>query len=173
MRPMDTTELERRGRAILDGNRFMTLATADADGEPWASPVFYAADGYSTLYWISSPEATQARNIAVRPQVGIVVYDSRQEPGADEAVYMSATACEPTGADRDRGLEVYLAAAPFTGGPEAFGPPGRYRLYRATVTAHSMLCPLASSTPCPVHGRVSDHRTAVRLRPAPVSPSRR
>jgi hypothetical protein len=95
----------------------------DADGEPWASPVFDVADGCSTLYWISSPEATQVRNIAVRPQAGIVVFDSRQEPGADEAVYMSATACEPTGAERDRGLEVYLAAAPFTGGRRPSGPP--------------------------------------------------
>jgi hypothetical protein len=160
---MDTGDLEVRGRAIIDGNRFMTLGTADADGEPWASPVFYVADGYSTFYWISSPEATQVRNIAVRPRVGIVVFDSRQEPGSDEAVYMAATACELTGADLDRGLSIYLASAPFGRGPEAFRPPGPYRAYRATVTGHFMLCPQASSRPCPVHGRTSDHRVAVRL----------
>ncbi|MCQ4207371.1 pyridoxamine 5'-phosphate oxidase family protein [Streptomyces longispororuber] len=160
---MDTGELEVNGRAIIDANRFMTLGTADSDGRPWASPVFYVADGYSTFYWISSPEATQVRNIAVRPEVGIVVFDSQQEPGSDEAVYMAATACELTGAELDRGLEIYLSAAPFGRGPEAFRPPGQYRAYRATVTEHSMLCPQASSEPCPAHGRVSDHRMPVSL----------
>jgi hypothetical protein len=160
---MDTRDLEAKGRAIIDSNRFMTLATANPDGEPWASPVFYVADGYSTFYWISSPEATQVRNIAVRPRVGIVVFNSQQEPGSGEAVYMAATAGELTGAELDRGLEIYLGAAPFGKGPEVFRPPGRYRAYRATVTEHFMLCPQSSSEPCPVHGRTSDHRVAVLL----------
>jgi len=160
---MDMGDLEVEGRAIIDRNCFMTLGTANTDGEPWASPVYYVADGYSTFYWISSPEATQVRNIAVRPRIGIVVFNSQQVPGTGEAVYMSATAGELTGAELDRGLEIYLATAPFSRGPEVFRPPGRYRAYRATVTGHFMLCPQASSEPCPVHGRISDHRVAVRL----------
>ncbi|MEH1099851.1 pyridoxamine 5'-phosphate oxidase family protein [Micromonospora sp. CPCC 205561] len=160
---MHTADLAARGRAILDDNHFMTLSTANTHGEPWASPVFYVPDGYSTFYWISSPEATQARNIAVRPRVGIVVFNSQQEPGSDEAVYMAATACELTGAELDRGLEIYLRAAPFSKGPQAFRPPGPYRAYRATVTEHFMLCPHASSEPCPEHARTSDHRVAVTL----------
>ncbi|MDT0406285.1 MULTISPECIES: pyridoxamine 5'-phosphate oxidase family protein [Streptomyces] len=160
---MGTGQLEVKGRAIIDGNRFMTLGTANAEGDPWVSPVFYVADGYATFYWISSPEATQVRNIAVRPRVGIVVFNSQQEPGSDEAVYMSATACELAGADLDRGLEIYLGAAPFGQGPAAFRPPGRYRAYRASVTEHFMLCPQASGEPCPTHGRTSDHRMPVTL----------
>src|SRR2546421_6153888 len=92
-------DLVKRARQIIDGNVYMTLGTANADGEPWVSPVFYVADGYSDFYWISSPEATQVRNIAVRPGVGIVVFNSQQEPGTGEAVYMSATAGELTGAE--------------------------------------------------------------------------
>ena len=34
------------GRAIIDGHWYMTLATADASGKPWASPVWFAHDGY-------------------------------------------------------------------------------------------------------------------------------
>jgi pyridoxamine 5'-phosphate oxidase-like protein len=30
---------------IVQANRYMTLSTADADGVPWASPVWYAPDG--------------------------------------------------------------------------------------------------------------------------------
>lgn len=156
-------DLEAEGRAILDGNHFMTLGTANADGEPWVSPVFYAPDGYSALYWVSSHEATQSRNIAVRPRVGIVVFDSQQEPDSGEAVYMAATACELTGPELDRGLEIYLGRAPFSEGREVFRPPGRYRAYRATVTEHFMRCPHASSQPCPVHGRTSAHRAKVTL----------
>lgn len=155
--------LEARGRAILDSNSFMTLATANAAGEPWASPVYYVSDGPSTFYWISTPEATQSRNIADRPEIGIVVFNSQQEPGSDEVVYLAGTATELTGPELDRGLAIYLAAAPFGKGPEAFRPPGRYRAYRATITEHFMLCPRASGGPCPLHGRVSDHRVAVRL----------
>jgi nitroimidazol reductase NimA-like FMN-containing flavoprotein (pyridoxamine 5'-phosphate oxidase superfamily) len=55
----------------------MTLGTADADGRPWVSPVFFAADGYRDLYWISSPAADHSRNLAVRPELSIVVFDQR------------------------------------------------------------------------------------------------
>lgn len=156
-------DLTKLARQIIDGNVYMTLGTANADGEPWPSPVFYVADGYSTFYWVSSPQATQVRNIAARPQVGIVVFNSHQEPGTGEAVYMSATARELSGAEFDRWVEIYLGRAPFGRGPEDIRPPGPYRAYGAFVTEHSMLCPLRSAQPCPIHGRTSDHRTVVTL----------
>ena len=160
---MGNLDLSAQARAIIDGNSYLTLGTADANGEPWASPVFYIADGYSTFYWVSSPEATQVRNIAVRPRVGIVVFNSQQPPGTGEAVYMSATARELSGAEFDRWCSVFLGAAPFDRGPEEIQAPGPYRAYGAFVTEHSMLCPQRSREPCPVHGRISDHRTVVTL----------
>jgi hypothetical protein len=36
-------DLDAVARAILDTNNYMTLGTADADGHPWVSPVFFAA----------------------------------------------------------------------------------------------------------------------------------
>ncbi len=79
-------------REVLDGNLYMTLATADAAGRPWATPVFFTADGPTRFYWVSSPDARHSRNIAERPEVGIVVFDSQVAVGAAEAVYMTATA---------------------------------------------------------------------------------
>ena len=35
-------ELEAIARMIIDPNRFMTLGTADEEGVPWVSPVWYA-----------------------------------------------------------------------------------------------------------------------------------
>jgi hypothetical protein len=42
-------------------------------------------------------------------------------------------------------------------------PPAPYRLYRATVTRHSLLCRRDACEPCADHGLAFDHRTDVRL----------
>jgi pyridoxamine 5'-phosphate oxidase-like protein len=46
---------------IVEANRYMTLSTADADGVPWASPVWYAPDGPDALLWVSDPSARHSR----------------------------------------------------------------------------------------------------------------
>jgi hypothetical protein len=142
-------DLNAVARAILDANLYMTLGTADAAGRPWASPVFFAADRYRDFYWISSPEATHSRNLAVRPELSIVVFDSQTPVGTGQAVYMAATAAGLAGADLDRGLEVYpgqrgLGAGARSMTAEELLAPAPYRLYRATVTHHWVLDPSAS-----------------------------
>jgi hypothetical protein len=157
-------DLDAIARAIIDANLYMTLGTADEDGRPWVSPVFYAAGGYTYFYWISSPVAAHSRNLARRPQVSIVVFDSQVPALTGQAVYMSATAEELAGADLDRGIEVYPGPAGRGGRamtPEQLRPPAPYRMYRATVSQHWILCP--TSGLCAVHGRDSDHRTTVTL----------
>jgi hypothetical protein len=79
-------------RAIIDANGYMTLATADASGLPWATPVWFAPVGYREFLWVSSPEARHSRNLAERPQLGIVFFDSRAPIGTGQGVYMSAPA---------------------------------------------------------------------------------
>lgn len=68
-------------RSIIESNRFMTLGTADADGLPWASPVWYAPKDPRELFWVSSPVARHSRNVAARPQVAIVIFDSHLAGG--------------------------------------------------------------------------------------------
>jgi Pyridoxamine 5'-phosphate oxidase len=152
-------------RAIIDTNRYMTLATADGDGRPWASPVFYAAANYTEFYWISAPEATHSQNLAQRPQLSIVIFDSGAPARTGQAVYMSATAEQVAAHDLGPGLAVYPGPAepgsdPLT--PEQVQAPAPYRLYRATVSGHSVLCPRATG-PCALHGLQFDHRTPVRM----------
>jgi nitroimidazol reductase NimA-like FMN-containing flavoprotein (pyridoxamine 5'-phosphate oxidase superfamily) len=128
-----------KARAIIDEGVFMTLATADADGVPWASPVWYAPDGYSELLWVSDPNARHSRNIAVRPQIAIVIFDSRQTPGDGLAVYMEARAekVDPgrLGAFNARSVAQGLVEW----GPEKVQEPARHRLYRAVVSEHWVL----------------------------------
>jgi hypothetical protein len=142
-------DLDAVARAILDANHYMTLGTADAAGHPWVSPVFFAADRYRDLYWISSPEATHSRNLAARPELSIVVFDSQAPVGTGQAVYMAATAAQVAEADLERALAVYpgerglrAGARPMTA--DQVQAPAAYRLYRATVSQHWVLDPAAS-----------------------------
>lgn len=121
-------------RAIIDDGRYMTLATADAAGMPWASPVWYAPRGYSELFWISYPDARHSRNLAERPQLSIVIFDSTVTPGHGQAVYMEAEAAQA--AD---GVEVFSARSVAQGLGEWKDLSGPLRLYRAVVSRHWML----------------------------------
>lgn len=130
-------------RQIIDANLYMVLATADADGRPWATPVYFANSGYGEFFWVSSPERQHSRNIAARPQVGIVVFDSSVPIGAGQGVYMEAEAEEVTGAELERGIEVFSRRSLATGGQawttDDVGGAAGLRLYRATASGHSIL----------------------------------
>ena len=133
-------------RTILDTSLYVVLATADANGVPWASPVWFAMESYRELYWVSYPGARHSRNIAARPQFAMVVFDSTAAPGTGQAVYMSATAEQLT--DHDRllhGIAVYSRESVRKGATE-FGldqvtGEARLRLYRASVEECSILDP--------------------------------
>jgi nitroimidazol reductase NimA-like FMN-containing flavoprotein (pyridoxamine 5'-phosphate oxidase superfamily) len=130
-------------RAIIDANLYMVLATADRTGRPWASPVYFAMFGYAEFFWVSSPDATHSRNIAVRNDVGIVVFDSQTPIGTGQGVYMAAEAEEMTGTELERGIEIFSRRSLGHGGvawtPEDVQGPAPFRLYRATASEHSIL----------------------------------
>jgi nitroimidazol reductase NimA-like FMN-containing flavoprotein (pyridoxamine 5'-phosphate oxidase superfamily) len=149
-------------RQILASNLYMTIATADAAGVPWATPVYFTADPTaSAFYWVSSPDARHSRNIAARPEVGIVVFDSRVLVGTATALYMSGTAAQVPDAELDAAATLY--------GSRGHG--GRYfpreeltgdadlRLYRATISEHHLLVRGGD----PAYGRAVDGRLRVDL----------
>ena len=73
-------------------------------GLPWPSPVWYAHSGYREFFWASSPLTRHSRNLAERPQTGIVIFDSHVPAGTAQAVYMKATAAEVTPDELPRAL---------------------------------------------------------------------
>jgi nitroimidazol reductase NimA-like FMN-containing flavoprotein (pyridoxamine 5'-phosphate oxidase superfamily) len=91
------SDLAAVARAILDEQVYLTLGTADAAGRPWVSPVWYAHEAYTELFWASSPDAIHSRNVAARPEVAVVVFDSGAAVGTGQAVYIAATAGELAG----------------------------------------------------------------------------
>ena len=154
-------QLESIARSVIDGNKYVTLATADATGKPWASPVYYTPDGYGELYWASSPDSVHSRNVAARAEVAMVVFDSQVPIGGAEAVYMAAHVALVAEHDLERCAALYCSRfaelREFT--PDELRPPALLRLYRATVTEHSVLVRGSD----PVFGRGVDTRIVVTL----------
>jgi nitroimidazol reductase NimA-like FMN-containing flavoprotein (pyridoxamine 5'-phosphate oxidase superfamily) len=141
-------ELGAIARAIIDANIYMVLGTADETGSPWVSPVYYATAGYKEFYWVSSPDALHSRNIAARPEITIVIFNSQAPIGTGQAVYMSAVAEQLAGSDLEKGVDIFSRSSLKHGGrewkPEDVQAPRLYRLYRATASKQWILNPAAS-----------------------------
>src|SRR6266540_4585460 len=128
-----TDDLAAHARAIIDANLYLTLGTADPDGQPWTSPVYFAAADNRAFYWLSATDARHSRHIVERPQVSMVIFDSTVAPYHGRAVYAVGEARELSGSDIDRALEAYprpdgRGAISVT--REEVTAPALYRLYR-------------------------------------------
>jgi nitroimidazol reductase NimA-like FMN-containing flavoprotein (pyridoxamine 5'-phosphate oxidase superfamily) len=158
--PGDAT-LEARATAVIDANKYMTLATVDETGRPWATPVYYTPDRYTDFYWVSAPGARHSANPARSPGISIVIFDSQVAIGHAEAVYLAAHAREVPEEELARCSELFSGRFPELRefGPEQLRPPAPLRLYRATVTEHSVLIRGAD----PAYGSGVDSRATVSL----------
>src|SRR6202000_2951329 len=98
-------------------------------------PVYYTADRGTHFYWVSRPESRHAGNIAVRPEVGIVIYDSQVPVGRAEAVYLAAHAELVGEADIERCAAIFRGTLPDLAAfvPERLRAPHPLRLYRAEI----------------------------------------
>jgi nitroimidazol reductase NimA-like FMN-containing flavoprotein (pyridoxamine 5'-phosphate oxidase superfamily) len=130
-------------RAIIDANLYLVLGTADESGNPWVSPVYFASSAFRDFFWVSSPEATHSRNVARRPEVSIVIFDSQAAIDSGQAVYMSAHAEQVEADEHGNGIEIFSRRSQRHGGrpwsPADVEPPARLRLYRASASAHYVL----------------------------------
>lgn len=161
---MTHDDLAAHARAIIDANLYLTLGTADPDGRPWTSPVYFAAAGAREFYWVSAADARHSRHLAERPQVSMVIFDSTVAPYHGRALYAVGEARELSGSDLERALGTYPR-------PEGRGvtsvtldevtAPAPYRLYRATASDLWVLCPREPRQPCLLHGLAKDHRARV------------
>jgi len=141
-KPDDRQGLGALARSIVDSNLYLTLATADAEGRPWASPVWFAHEGYRDFLWVSRPEARHSRNIKIRPEVALVVFNSTAGPG-DAAAYAEGRGEELEGDELERAIRTYSRRSEATGlatwGAAVVTAPARHRLYRATASRHFLL----------------------------------
>jgi hypothetical protein len=133
-------ELDAMARRVIDGNRYLVLGTLDPDGQPRLSPVFYTAARYRHFYWVSLPDSHHSRNVAERPDVRLVVFDSSLRTAETEAVYVTATAREvPEGELADVVDEAFRTeggAMRFT--PEELRGDAALRLYVAAANTYEV-----------------------------------
>ena len=151
---MNRTDTASVARRIVDANMYMTIATADEDGRPWVSPVWFARASDAEFLWVSSPDARHSRNIALRPEIAIVIFDSTVPVGAAEALYLDAVAEQLSGDGLDRAIATYSRRSQACGArawePADVLPPAAFRLYRATASSQSVLGPRDERLPVTV-----------------------
>jgi hypothetical protein len=152
--------LAQMARSIIDANRYLTLGTTEPDHRPRLSPVYFTHADYRTFYWVSAPEAQHSRNIAARPAIAIVMFDSTAEIGQGRAVYIDADASIVADDDLPRCCGEAFAH----GGPDAvrFAPhelagDAVLRLFRAGATSCAVHIPGRD----PVYGTGVDRRRDV------------
>ncbi|WP_396122956.1 pyridoxamine 5'-phosphate oxidase family protein [Actinokineospora sp. UTMC 2448] len=126
---------------LLARHRYLVLGTVDPAGNPWVTPVFYAAAGEHRVLWLSSPDSRHSRNIAVCPTVAVTVFDTGAAVGKAEALYLEGTASLV--GDHAHPVAVELLNARLAADqqlcPQEVGPDGPLRLYQANVTQHYVL----------------------------------
>ena len=125
-------------RRIIDAASYMTLATANGDGRPWATPVWFAERDLREFIWVSRPGAQHSRNIAERSDVALVVFDSGVPPGEGVGVYVEAVASEVDERDRAAALAVYTTRSEARGirswNESDVSGTSQFRLYRAVAS---------------------------------------
>ena len=130
-------DLEETAHAIIDAGAYMTLATADADGVPWASPVWFAPEDDRRFHWVSRPGAQHSLNLAARPRLSLVIFDSGAPISTGQGVYVAAHAEQLSGAEMEHGIGVFSARSLAQGGrawtAEDVTGDSHLRLYRATA----------------------------------------
>lgn len=154
--PSTPEERAELARAIVDSIAFMTLATVNTTGIPWASPVWFAHADYAEFLWISRPNTRHSRNIAANPRVAIVIFDSRTPIDTGRGVYLEAHAGEVTDeTEIERRMMIFSETSVAQGGSgwtaAEVRPPAAFRPYRATVRTAFL--------------GVNDSRTEVQLSP--------
>lgn len=158
-------ELTSRATSALESNRYLVLGTVDDDGRPRVSPVYFTHPDGGDYFWVSSPGSHHSRNLAARPRVSFVIFDSSVPPGqGPQAVYVDADAAEVPEEDLPEQCARAFARTRGDDGARGFVPSdlsgdAPIRLYRAVATRHQVHVRGGDET----YGRGTDHRETVQL----------
>ena len=130
-------------RRILETNRYAVLATVDAKGDPWVTPVWFAHRGLDVLLWVSSPDTRHSQALAAMPRLAVTVFDAGVEPGHGTAFYGRGSAAECSSVDLEDHIATFsdLGVAQGLRGwaVEDVSGAARHRLYVAELDELSVL----------------------------------
>jgi uncharacterized protein YhbP (UPF0306 family) len=98
----------------------MTLATTGPDGQPYAAPVYFAADltGETLrLYFFSDPASQHSQNLGRDPRAAAAFYPESQDWQEIRGVQLRGEACPlPGGEAWNAGWKCYAGKFPFVEG---------------------------------------------------------
>lgn len=77
-----------KARHVIETNNYVTVATTDNEGNPWAAPVFFAYDKDYNLYFLSAVDSRHAENLAQNPNIAAVIFDSTSPVGQSDGVQL-------------------------------------------------------------------------------------
>lgn len=100
---------EQIAHEVLSANTYMTLATVDAIGQPWGTPVHFAHDE-RYVYWMSEPSAKHSQNLAANDKLFVTVFDTGQsvsELAQRRCVYIQTHAEQVSDDDELAAREVF------------------------------------------------------------------
>ncbi|MGS0683549.1 pyridoxamine 5'-phosphate oxidase family protein [Nakamurella sp. GG22] len=155
-------DLDAAAREMIDANAYLALGTTEPDGTPRVSPVYFGHGGYRRFYWISSLATHHSANVAVRPDVAMVIFDSTAAVGEGRAVYLAGTAgvvpADELAAACDEAFAQSKAGARRFAPAELSGEDEKFRLYRAVARSADIHVPGRDGR----HGTGVDHRRPVQ-----------
>jgi uncharacterized protein YhbP (UPF0306 family) len=106
-------DLRERVLAYLAAHNTVALATVDADGQPWASTVFYVNVG-TDLYFLSEPKTRHSQNILAHQRVAGTINEDYRDWQQIKGIQLEGQAAEVSGKlELARALGAYLAKYPF------------------------------------------------------------
>ncbi len=136
--PLPGTDNNAHARTVLDDTCYAVLATADGDGVPWATPVWFAHDDLDRVYWLSWPGSRHSQLIEARAEIALTVFDTSAVPNEGTAFYATARARQCPDEDLANGLEVLNRRARGHGIAEITAErvtgDSRLRVYVAAIT---------------------------------------
>lgn len=65
-------------KEIIKGNRFLSLATCNAQGEVWATPLSYSTDDNFNFYITTATDSIHVEHIKENPYVAFSIFDSNR-----------------------------------------------------------------------------------------------
>ena len=105
-------------------NILATLATVNADGTPWSTPLHVASDG-EYVYWFSKESTVHSQNIARDPRVSLTLF-SPDESRGPKGVYVNGQVELLRGDSEQTAREII--GMRLGGFPPAFAAAKAYRL---------------------------------------------
>ena len=105
-------------------NILATLATVNADGTPWSTPLHVASDG-EYIYWFSKESTVHSQNITRNPRVSLTLF-SPDESRGPKGVYVNGQV-ELLSGDSEQAAREIIGMR-LGGFPPAFAAAKAYRL---------------------------------------------